>query len=115
MLPIFQIHYIDHANYTVRLAHRGHHGYNCAFSQTFRQLVYAVFHCDEVKEAFRSSKFYNGIFDMDTLDETETRRWLFSYTRGNYPIINYLTVVEFVISLRGLPIENQSIPAIWVT
>jgi len=42
-------------------------------------------------------------------------RWFVRVPATNAPINNMLTVVEFVVSLRGLPIENPDIPAIWFT
>jgi hypothetical protein len=77
--------------------------------------VYAVFHHPETREKFRLSTYNTDFLDLDGESPMELHRWLVRVPRRNQPITNMLTVVEFVVSLRGLPVENADRPAIWDT
>ncbi|KIM70967.1 hypothetical protein PILCRDRAFT_17557 [Piloderma croceum F 1598] len=108
-----QIFYRDQAGHRARLAHHGRQGPDCLFNQTFQQLVYAVFYEPVLREQFRASPFNTDYLKWDGDSPIDLDRWLVRVPRKNHPMINMLTVVEFVISLRGLPVENEDIPAIW--
>jgi hypothetical protein len=75
--------------------------------------VYAVFHDPETREQFRLSPYNTDYLDLDGENPMALHRWLVRVPRNNHPMINMLTVVEFVVSLRGLPVENPDLPAIW--
>jgi hypothetical protein len=114
-ISVPQIYLDDESNQRTRLCHRGRHGFDCPFNQTFRQLVYAVFHSPPVRQLFRQSSYNADHLNLDLPNTMDLARWFVRVPATNAPINNMLTVVEFVVSLRGLPIENPDIPAIWFT
>ena len=61
------------------------------------------------------STYNTDELNLGSNNEMDISRWLVRVSPHNRPITNMLTVVEFVVNLRGLPVENPDIPAVWFT
>jgi hypothetical protein len=109
----WQIYYSNTANRRTRLLHHGQHGINCDYNQTFRQVVYAALHDQEVKRLFMDSRFNSDYLALDTPNPMELSRWFVRVPQTNRPITNLLTVVEFVMELRGMPVPCDTLDAMW--
>jgi hypothetical protein len=53
--------------------------------------------------------------DFKVVNPNVLQCWMVQVAPQHRPINNFLTIVNFVISLCGLPVENANIPAIWFT
>lgn len=115
MLTIIQlqIHFSNRANQKTRLAHRGFQGNHCQYADTIQPLIYAVLNEPPLMDLFRQSSYNTASLSFGTPDQSRLDVWLVQAVSANRPIINLLTLVEFIIALRGLPVPCRTLEVCW--
>jgi hypothetical protein len=73
--------------------------------ETMRPLAYLVWNNDDLKRRFLASSFSAGLTDSPPSDLVLSYKEWLAYPEKDvtHGVFNILRVVEFVISLRGLP------------
>jgi hypothetical protein len=97
-----QIFFSDAANRPTKLLHLSPMGYACTHNETVRQLVYVVLHDPHLRSLFARSPF--NTLGLDTPGQLKLEKWLADESHTAPPLTNVLTVVDFIIQLRGMPV-----------
>jgi hypothetical protein len=100
--------FCDEDNKTVPLIHDSDCGGGCEWREVLRPIVYIIWHDPDLKESFKTSGYSAG-FEWDNEETTKRpyRSWLREREKGALNgLPNYLCMLEFIISLRGLPVVN---------
>lgn len=113
ILTSLQIWYTNRTNVSRRLAHRGHQGLNCAYQETIHPLVYTVLNHPTLSTQFQQSTYNTDYLKFRTPEQTPLEWWLVRVSAENRPINNMLSLVEFIISLRGMPSPCRTLTLLW--
>jgi hypothetical protein len=97
-----QVFFSDTANRQTKLLHLSPMGYACTHNETVRQLVYVVLHDPHLRSLFAQSPF--NTLGLDTPRQLDLAKWLDDESKTAPPLSNLLTVVDFIIQLRGMPV-----------
>lgn len=106
--------YSNASNLTTDMSHGGDYGRHCAFHETFPTVIYAVLHDEDLKAAFTASAYNRNHFNFGRPGQISFLLWLNRTAPDNRPIMNHLTLVEFVLELRGMPKPCATLDMAWV-
>jgi hypothetical protein len=88
--------------------HDGDVGRRCEWFETLRPLCYLIWHDQQLRDKFRESEFSTG-FDWSPSPVRPFVNWLREREQRKEGFLsNYLCMLEFIVTVRGMPVANPN-------
>jgi len=91
---------VDSIGRRVRFLHPGRIGPSCSHHHTFLPVVYAALYDPVLRLTFCNTPY--DTLGLQTSSEEDLAAWLFQPS-SQRDITNLMTVVEFIVEIRGMP------------